>query len=94
MALKPFSVRGDFSGRSTPVGGGPKLSLDKAEMLFKVFQRVNEEEVCICTIKSVQDRRDIKSLITIHPTTRVTGCAAVCAIRVDPLVMRFFKEMT
>ena len=27
-------------------------------------------------------------------TTRVTGCAAVCAIRVDPLVMRFFKEMT
>jgi hypothetical protein len=22
-------------------------------------------------------------------TTRVTGCAAVCAIRVDPLVMRF-----
>jgi hypothetical protein len=75
MALKPFSVRGDFSGRSTPVGGGPKLSLDKAEMLFKVFQRVNEEEVCICTIKSVQDRRDIKSLITIHPTTRVTGCA-------------------
>jgi hypothetical protein len=68
MALKPFSVRGDFSGRSTPLGGGPRLSKDKAYMSFKVFQRVNEEEEVICRIESVQDRRDLKTEITIIPT--------------------------
>jgi len=68
MALKPFSVRGEFSGRSTPLGGGPRLSKDKASMTFNVLQRVNEEESVICRVESTQDRRDLKTIITIFPT--------------------------
>ncbi len=67
MALKPFSVNGEFSGRSTPLGGGPRLSKDKAHMHFKVLQRVNESEEIICTVESRQDRRDLTTIINVYP---------------------------
>lgn len=67
MALKPFSIRGIFSGRSTPVAGGPRLSKDRATMEVDILQRVRMQEKCICRIESVQKRHDVVTRITLFP---------------------------
>lgn len=66
MALKPFYIKGEFSGRSTPIAGGPKVSKKSASMTLEFFQREKEEEKKIVYVESVQDGSNLKTTITIN----------------------------
>ena len=66
MALKPFYLYGTFSGRTTPVAGGPKISQKHAEMEVDIFQRDNADAEKIVHVKSVQEKRNLKTTVTVY----------------------------
>lgn len=66
MALKSFYIRGEFSGRSTPITGGPRISAKDSWMVGEVLQRDNGETFKIVEIESKQEKRRLTTFITIH----------------------------
>ena len=67
MALKPFSVKGEFSGRTTPIAGGPKISRKHSTMDVTIFQCDGGEEEPIVRVDSEQNKRRITSKVTVYP---------------------------
>jgi hypothetical protein len=65
MALKSFYVQGKFSGRSTPIGGGPKVSSKESWMDFDVLQRDNGDPLKVVEIRSMQVGRKLTTLIKV-----------------------------
>ena len=66
MALKPFSIYGTFSGRTTPVAGGPKISKDHSHMDISIHQCDRGDMVEIVTVESRQTKRTLTTTITIR----------------------------
>ena len=67
MALKSFFVDGEFSGRSTRLSGGPRVSAKDSWMNFDVFQRVNGDPEKIVEISSIQKGRTLKTTVKVIP---------------------------
>jgi hypothetical protein len=65
MALKSFYVQGKFSGRSTPLGGGPKVSSQESSMDLDILQRDNGEPVTVCEVRCSQKKRRLRTEIKI-----------------------------
>ncbi len=66
MALKSFHVRGEFSGRSTPIGGGPKISIKESWMNIDIVQRDGADELKIVEVKSQQHKRRLISEVVVN----------------------------
>lgn len=66
MALKSFYMRGEFSGRSTPITGGPRVSSKDSWMVGEVLQRDNGDAFKILEVECKQVKRRLTTFITIH----------------------------
>lgn len=67
MAEKAFYVHGTFSGRETPLSGGPKVSGKKSSLDFTYRQRHMGESREVIRIRGTQDKMTVKTLIEITP---------------------------
>lgn len=64
MALKPFYVNASFSGRSTLLSGGPKVS-NRAHMDLSITQNNKGNIVEILNVKSQKNLTRLTTTITI-----------------------------
>ena len=64
MAIKPFFVNASFSGRSTPLSGGPRIS-DEARMNLSITQNSMGKIVEILEVTSKKTLKQLETTITV-----------------------------